>query len=161
MTGSKKPVIYNNLIQYFDPYFFILLFIFLGTILLSPKRIINNNIFSWQFLTGSKYWIKLLYITGFYVPRANYNCVCVCVGAMCRQSVLDHCARGRSPNPSGNSVPVWLGERARDRSGDQGTSLIRGRGSIRGAGLGGDQGTTKLLNKSSLFLFIYFGDFLP
>jgi len=46
MTGAKKPVIYNNLIKFYAPYFFILLFISLGTILLSPKRIINNNIFS-------------------------------------------------------------------------------------------------------------------
>jgi len=46
MTGAKKPVIYNNFIQFYAPFIFILLFISLGTILLSPKRIINNNIFS-------------------------------------------------------------------------------------------------------------------
>ena len=68
---------------------------------------------------------------------------------MCRQSVLDQCGRGRSPNLSGDSVPVWLGERARDRSGDQGTSLIGG------AGLGGDQGTSLIRGTRAGFTMLH------
>jgi hypothetical protein len=90
------------------------------------------------------------YLFGSAPPYEFFLIVCVCVGVpMCRQSVLDHCARGRSPNLSGDSVPVWLGERARDRSGDQGTSLIRGRR------LGGDQGTSLIRGTRAGFTMIH------
>ena len=36
MTGSKKPVIYNNLIQYFDPLFFYIIIYLFGDNIIVP-----------------------------------------------------------------------------------------------------------------------------